>query len=117
MVRLEAQPAESTTSAFTRLRGFAWSPDGRRIAYSTGIGRDVTVVPIEGGAATHLTGVRDVHSLTWSPDGTRLAGVADNPDFVFGSVYFGNEFPSSIWVLPVNGSPAIRVTADQHLND
>jgi Tol biopolymer transport system component len=117
VVRLEAQPAESTTSAFTRLRGFAWSPDGRRIAYSTGIGRDITVVPIEGGAATHLTGVRDVHSLTWSPDGTRLAGVADNPDFVFGSVYFGNEFPSSIWVLPVNGSPAIRVTADQHLND
>ena len=24
--------------------------------------------------------------------------------------------PSSIWVLPVNGKPAIRVTADQHLN-
>ena len=80
VVRLEAQAAESTTSAFTRLAGFAWSPDGRRIAYSTGIGRDVTVVPVEGGAATHLTGVRDVHSLTWSPDGTRLAGVADNPD-------------------------------------
>src|SRR5690349_14415740 len=53
-VRLEAQGAESTTSAFTRLAGFAWSPDGRRIAYSTGIGRDVTVVSVEGGAATHL---------------------------------------------------------------
>ncbi|HYP59626.1 MAG TPA: protein kinase [Thermomicrobiales bacterium] len=116
-VRLEAQAAESTTSAFTRLAGFAWSPDGRRIAYSTGIGRDVTVVPVEGGAATHLTGVRDVHSLSWSPDGTRLAAVADNPTFVFGSVYFGNEATSSIWILPVNGKPAIQVTADQHLND
>jgi serine/threonine-protein kinase len=116
VVRLEAQAAESTTSAFTRLAGFAWSPDGRRIAYSTGIGRDVTVVPVEGGAPTHLTGVRDVHSLAWSPDGTRLAGVADNPVFVFGSVYLGNELASSIWVIPVNGSPAIPVTADQHLN-
>jgi serine/threonine-protein kinase len=116
-VRLEAQAAESTTSAFTRLAGFAWSPDGRRIAYSTGIGRDVTVVPVEGGAATHLTGVRDVHSLSWSPDGTRLAAVADNPTFVFGSVYFGNEATSSIWILPVNGKPAIQVTADQHLNE
>jgi serine/threonine-protein kinase len=116
VVRLEPQAAESTTSAFTRLAGFAWSPDGRRIAYSTGIGRDVTVVPVEGGAATHLTGVRDVHSLTWSPDGTRLAGVAENPTFVFGSVYFGNEAVSSIWVLPLSGKP-VRVTADQHLNE
>ena len=116
-VRLEAQAAESTTSAFTRLAGFAWSPDGRRIAYSTGIGRDVTVVPVEGGAATHLTGVRDVHSLSWSPDGTRLAAVADNPTFVFGSVYFGNEATSSIWILPVNGKPAIQVTADLNLNE
>ena len=104
-MRLEAQAAESTTSAFTRLAGFAWSPDGRHIAYSTGIGRDVTVVPVEGGAATHLTGVRDVHSLSWSPDGTRLAAVADNPVFVFGSVYFGNEAASSIWILPVTASP------------
>jgi serine/threonine-protein kinase len=116
VVRLEAQAAESTTSAFTRLAGFAWSPDGRRIAYSTGIGRDVTVVPVEGGAASHLTGVRDVHSLSWSPDGTRLAAVAENPVFVFGGAYFGNEAASSIWILPTNGKPAIRVTADQHLN-
>ena len=116
VVRLEAQAAESTTSAFTRLAGFAWSPDGRRIAYSTGIGRDVTVVPVAGGAATHLTGVRDVHSLSWSPDGTKLAAVADNPVFVFGSVYFGNEAASSIWVLPVNGGSAIQVTRDEHLN-
>jgi serine/threonine-protein kinase len=116
-VRLEAQAAESTTSAFTRLAGFAWSPDGRRIAYSTGIGRDVTVVPVEGGAATHLTGVRDVHSLSWSPDGTRLAAVADNPTFVFGGAYLGNEATSAIWILPLNGTPPIQVTADQHLND
>jgi len=117
VVRLEAQAAESITSAFTRLAGFAWSPDGRRIAYSTGIGRDVTVVPVGGGAPTHLAGVRDVHSLAWSPDGTRLAGVADNPTFVFGGAYLGNELASSIWVMPVNGHPAIQVTADQHLNE
>jgi serine/threonine-protein kinase len=116
VVRLEAQAAESTTSAFSRLAGFAWSPDGRRIAYSTGIGTDITVAPVEGGPATHLTGVRDVYSLTWSPDGTRLAGVAGNPLFVFGGAYFGNELASSIWVVSLSGSPAIQVTDDQHLN-
>ena len=116
VVRLGAQAAESTTSAFSRLAGFAWSPDGRRIAYSTGIGRDVTVAPIGGGAPTHLTGVRDVHSLSWSPDGTKLAAVSDNPVFVFGGAYFGNETASSIWVLPVNGGSPIRLTADEHLN-
>jgi serine/threonine-protein kinase len=116
VVRLEAQSAESTTSAFTRLAGFAWSPDGRRIAYSTGIGTDITVVPVEGGPATHLKGFRDVHSLTWSPDGTRLAGVAGNPVFVFGGAYFGNEVASSIWVIPLDGSPAIPVIDDRHLN-
>jgi len=116
VVRLDPQAAESSTTGFTRIAGFAWSPDGRRIAYSTGIGRDITVVPVEGGAATHLTGVRDVHSLTWSPDGRRLAGVSDNPVFVFGGAYFGNELASSIWVLPVDGGPAVRVTADQYMN-
>jgi Tol biopolymer transport system component len=116
VVRLEPQAAESTTTAFSRLAGFSWSPDGQRIAYSTGFGADVTVVPVEGGPSTHLTGVRDVHSLAWSPDGTKLAGVSENPVFVFGSAYFGNELASSIWVIPVNGGPAIPVTADQHLN-
>ncbi len=116
VVRLAALSAESTTSAFTRLAGFAWSPDGGRIAYSTGFGSDITVVPTEGGAATHITGVRDVHSLAWSPDGTRIACVAENPVFVFGTVYFGNESASSIWEVPVKGGPAVRVTADQHLN-
>ncbi|MEP7326995.1 MAG: protein kinase [Gemmatimonadota bacterium] len=117
VVRLQAQPAESTTTAGSRLAGFAWSPDGRRIAYSIAyLGNQVTVVPVEGGAPTHLAGMRDVHSLAWSPDGARLAGVAGNPLFVFGGVYFGNEGPSSIWVLPLDGSPPIRVTDDQHLN-
>ena len=116
VVRLEPLPAESITTAFSRLAGFAWSPDGRRIAYSTGIGPDIAIVPVDGGPATHLTGVRDVYSLAWSPDGTRLAGVSENPVFVFGSAYFGNELASSIWIVPVNGDPAIRVTADQHLN-
>ena len=116
IVRLEPLAPESTTTAFSRLAGFAWSPDGKRIAYSTGIGPNITIVPVDGGPATQLTGVRDVYSLSWSPDGTRLAGVSENPVFVFGSAYFGNELASSIWVVPVNGDPAVRVTADQHLN-
>jgi Tol biopolymer transport system component len=60
--------------------------------------------------------VRDVHSLAWSPDGTRLAGVSGNPVFNFGGAYLGNELATSIWIIPLNGHAPIRVTDEQHLN-
>ncbi len=63
----------------TRL-GFAtnpsWSPDGKRIVFSTGPYGDLWVMKIKGGSSRHLThaptGVRDV-SPSWSPDGKRIA--------------------------------------------
>ncbi len=117
VLRLGALPAESTTTAFTRVAGFAWSPDGRHIAYARGFAdQGVTIIPVDGGEPRHIAGVRDIHSLAWSADGTRLAGVSDNPIFVFGSVYFGNEGASSIWVIPVSGDAATQVTAGRHLN-
>jgi serine/threonine-protein kinase len=100
-----------------RLAGFAWSPDGRRMAFASGFGGEgIVIVPVDGGEPRRLAGVRDVHSLAWSPDGARLAAVSDNPEFVFGDAYFGNEGASSIWIVPVDGRDPVRVTDDQYLN-
>jgi len=100
-----------------RLAGFAWSPDGRRIAYASGfVAGGIVIAPLDAGESRHLSAVRDVHSLAWSPDGAALAAVSDNPEFVFGDAYFGNEGASSIWIVPVDGRDPVRVTGDQHLN-
>lgn len=65
----------------------AWSPAGGRLAFRrvTHRGDDphrsveiVHTVPVDGGPATRLTeGYEELRSLTWSPDGSRLAFVAD----------------------------------------
>ncbi len=99
------------------LAGFTWSPDGRQIAFARGFaGGGITIAPVDTGETRRLSGVRDVHSLAWSPDGAVLAVVSDNPEFVFGDTYFGNEGPSSLWIVPVDGRDPLRVTDDQHLN-
>jgi TolB protein len=135
IVRLPTATGETFTTAFSRIGGFAWSPDGGRIAY-TGTGGITTaaeiagnetgllIAAVDGGEPTGLkTAVVEdsaawagLHSPAWSADGSRLAVVSDNPIFVFGGVYFGNEGASSIWIVPVDGSAPVRVTDDAHLN-
>jgi dipeptidyl aminopeptidase/acylaminoacyl peptidase len=57
----------------------AWSPDSRRIAFSTLVGAtepraaDVDVVNADGSALRVVAHGVDVHSIAWSPDGTQLA--------------------------------------------
>jgi serine/threonine-protein kinase len=101
----------------SRLAGFAWSPDGRLIAYARGFrAGGIVIAPLDSGGPRQLGGIRDGHSLAWSPDGTALALVSDNPEFVFGDTYFGNEGSSSIWIAPVDGRDPVRVTDDEHTN-
>jgi TolB protein len=125
IVRLEPPPGDWRTGGFARLSGFAWSPDGSRIAYANSfVEATLTIVRIDGGEPADLALARGdgeaawagIHSPAWSRDGSRLAVVSDNPIFVFGGVYFGNEGSSSIWIVPVNGEPPVRVTDDPYLN-
>lgn len=54
-----------------------WSPDSKRIATITLIpySKHVTVTEVEGSHMLHLTrGMRGVAGLSWSPDGTQIAG-------------------------------------------
>ena len=58
----------------------AWSPDGKAIAFHSfhGQRRQVFVVPAEGGRPVPVTdGAEDVRSPEWSPDGQRLAVLAN----------------------------------------
>jgi len=121
--------AEQLTESKGGVTGFQWAPDGRRIAYVAR--RDLTpdeerrekekddaivvdqnhklsrlwVVDVETRAARELAaGDYQVSDPQWSPDGTRLAFVANpTPKADDGSV-------SDVWV--VDASPALTVHRD-----
>ena len=96
--RLTNHPGLDSTSAPT------WSPDGRRIAFTSYHGRyggngEVYVMDADGSNVTRLTNnpERDEY-LAWSPDGQRIA---------FDSVRGGTE---DIYVMNVDGSNVTRLT-------
>jgi Tol biopolymer transport system component len=67
----------NATNTVTTSYDFAWSPDGRRIAYLEGSlgGAPLTVVNADGTGKQQLTGplMVDLGSPSWSPDGRTLA--------------------------------------------
>ena len=99
----------------------AWSPDGKEIAYVQD--GAVFIRPIAGGASRRLPSVPlTPHSLQWSPDGEMIALVSGNAEFALGTYPWvsignlGNAGASAIWVVPVRGGPATRVTSGTTLN-
>jgi Tol biopolymer transport system component/DNA-binding SARP family transcriptional activator len=98
----------------------AWSPDGRMLAYVESWG--IYVRPVTAGPAKLITERPAAHSPAWSPDGEWIAFVSGNPAFVSGespwgsSANLGNIAPSSIWLVPARGGPAVQVTDAQSLN-
>jgi Tol biopolymer transport system component len=74
--------------------GLSWSPDGSRLAYSSSTASptatvqptaayDLFVVTPGSGPPTHLTSGMNVHSLRWSPDGSRLYFLSKEEDASF----------------------------------
>jgi Tol biopolymer transport system component len=87
---------------------FAWSPDGRRIAFSstTSTFKTINIVRLADHQVTTLIRWADGHSpgnLTWSPDGQRIAF-----DLAF---YDGTEETSSIMVMQANGTQVKQLSA------
>jgi dipeptidyl aminopeptidase/acylaminoacyl peptidase len=116
------------------VKGFAWSPDGSRIAYTsadpdsassptdprvvtrimyltrTGFSDDrrthLYVVPADGGAPRQLTsGAYDEHSLAWSPDGTRLVFVSNR------SADPDANYSDDLWTVDVATGRETRITS------
>ncbi len=97
-----------------------WSPDGRKIAFSTRLGRyhdidyrsDIVVVDVETGRRTRVTGGNDSIFFTpaWLPDGKTLA--------VLGGRVPANAYRFDIWLFAADGSDATprggRNISDRH---
>jgi TolB protein len=66
------------------------------------------------GRMTFLAAGPEIHSPAWSSDGSRLAFVRGNREFIL-SYGLGNVATSEIWVVPVGGAP-VRVTDGGSLN-
>jgi Tol biopolymer transport system component/DNA-binding SARP family transcriptional activator len=85
-----------------------WSHDGRRIAFADTQG--VWIRDMQRGTSRLVTAAGfGAQSPSWSPDDATLA-------FVVGTGNPGNVAPSAIWLVPVTGGPAVRVTDAVHLN-
>jgi Tol biopolymer transport system component len=84
--------------------GFAWSSDGKQLAYAVGErGEDVGIVGVDGRGRRrlHLTGLAAITSLMWSPDARRLVLAArasiDDPD--------------QLWIVGTDGKELRRLTS------
>ena len=88
----------------------AWSPDGRRFAYTNtdtlftqDLDRPVRSVVATGG---------EIHSPAWSPDGRWIAYVLGNLQFHT----IANLAPSAIRVVRASGGPPVAITDNGSLN-
>ncbi|MEJ3746397.1 hypothetical protein WEI85_24295 [Actinomycetes bacterium KLBMP 9797] len=85
------------------------SPDGTRIAFSSGAGRtdgghDIFVINTDGTGERRVTdGTGDNTWPTWSPDGTRLGFTGRR----------GGDPVTQIYCVPPDGGPIERITAEQ----
>jgi serine/threonine-protein kinase len=94
--------------------GEVWDVRNNRAVYTRGDG--LLVRAIEGGEEILVvSGPLWPHSAAWSPDGTKLAYVWGNLNWIdVGSL--GNVAPSSIWLVGVDGGEPVQVTDDTNLN-
>jgi len=90
----------------------AWSPDGTKIAFSTGA--SVYTVPANGGTSTAVTHqqVWSERGIDWSPDGTKIAYVADDDEPVK-----PGYADSEIWVISASGGIPTDVTDDEEYRE
>jgi Tol biopolymer transport system component len=84
--------------------GFAWSSDGKQLAYFAGAhGEDVGIVGVDGRGRRrlHLTGLASISDLMWSPDARRI---------VLGAGAKTDD-PEQLWIVGADGKGLRRLTS------
>ncbi len=93
----EQRPVPNTLTP--SLEGLSWSPDGQRLAFSTGT--QIETLAVDGTARTHLMPNNDTPATgpTWSPDGGTIAFAQPG-----GGAY------SNIFGIPAGGGAVYQIT-------
>ena len=86
----------------------AWSPDGRRIAFSSSQGHRHSSIFVMNADGSEITPLRGGGGLAWSPDGRRIV-FSDYPGD--GDIIRGD---TEIYTVSVDGSEIIQLTDNVH---
>ncbi|HEY1952446.1 MAG TPA: protein kinase, partial [Gemmatimonadaceae bacterium] len=90
----------------------AWSHDGKSLVYAA---QDtIWISNADGIDKRMLLAAQAPHSISWSPDDTRLVYVQGNSAFVYATAQFGNIAPSTLWIVGRDGSGATAITDSIH---
>jgi eukaryotic-like serine/threonine-protein kinase len=88
---------------------YVWAVRGDTVLYQRG--DSLFVGGMDGAWESFVTEAADLHSAAWSPDGSRVAFVRGNFQYI-AARELGNWAPSSIWTVGIRGGEAVRLTAD-----
>ena len=89
-----------------------WSHDGKSLAYTEGPA--IWIANADGTEPRKIMAAKESHSLSWSPDDSRLVFVEGNRSFVYAADQFGNIAPSTLWIVGRDGSGAAPLTDQIH---
>jgi Tol biopolymer transport system component len=93
----------------------SYSPDGTRIAFHGWQGRDdgIYVMMADGSDVAKILSTdqrQDVFALAWSPDGSRIAYIVQEPVGPLPEIGAPHDFSYTLWMVNANGSHPIQLT-------
>ena len=114
VVRPDGSGLRRLTPPSTKVYWYAWSPDGRLIAYIDR-GLSLWVVRRDGSGRRLLLPKSRLQSvgLSWSPDGSRIAITTNGPEWHPGRRCCGSR--PFLYVVPIGGGPPVLLPAGKHI--